>query len=302
MSKKNKKKQNSKSFKIVIILLSLIMLSSLFYAYKSSSKSKKEIISLREEKENMLKDLEKSQLFLTQIMTSNKSLSNKLLKEQNKVKQLILDLKSQSITEKTLVDYKQTASITDNRIKALLSEINTYKSKIDSTNAVLTKTNVTLTKTSASLIKEKTKNDTLTVSNNKLSKKITEASKLYFYEFKTNFYKSKGSGKLNETDKASKINLIKVSFMIAENDLAKSTNKDFYIQIIDTKNNVLGSNNVEKFGNETLNYSASKKVKYQNKTIKVECEIPVTNLQEGILFINVFDKSKVILNTTITLS
>ncbi|WP_395059123.1 hypothetical protein [Flavobacterium sp.] len=250
----------------------------------------------------MLKDLEKSQLFLTQIMTSNKSLSNKLLKEQNKVKQLILDLKSQSITEKTLVDYKQTASITDNRIKALLSEINTYKSKIDSTNAVLTKTNVTLTKTSASLIKEKTKNDTLTVSNNKLSKKITEASKLYFYEFKTNFYKSKGSGKLNETDKASKINLIKVSFMIAENDLAKSTNKDFYIQIIDTKNNVLGSNNVEKFGNETLNYSASKKVKYQNKTIKVECEIPVTNLQEGILFINVFDKSKVILNTTITLS
>lgn len=295
MSKKNKKKQNTKSFKIIIILLAFAMLASLFYIYNVSSSSKKEIISLRMQKENMLKDLEKSQLFLTQVMTSNKSLSGKLTAEQNKVKQLIFDLKSKNITEKSIIDYKQTANNVDDRIKTLLSEISSYKSKIDSTNIVLTKTNVVLGK-------EKTKNDTLTVSNKKLAKKITEASKLYFYDLKTNFFKSKSSGKLTETDKASKVNLIKVSFMIAENDLIKATGKDFYIQIIDTKNNVLGAKNVEKFGNETLNYSASKKIKYQNKTIKVECEIPVANLQDGVLFINVFDKSKLILNSTVTLS
>jgi hypothetical protein len=302
MSKKNKKKQNNKSFKIIIILLSFAMLGGLLYTYKMSSKSKKEIISLREEKENMLKDLEKSQLFLTQVMTSNKSLSSKLVAEQNKVKQLILDLKSKNITEKTIVDYKQTANNTDNRIKTLLNEINSYKNKIDSTNVVLNKTNVNLIQTSANLTKEKTKNDTLTVSNKKLAKKITDASKLYFYDLKTGFFKSKSSGNLTETNKASKVNLIKVSFMIAENDLVKSTSKDFYIQIIDSKNNVLGSKKVEKFGNETLNYSTSLKVKYINKTIKVEGEIPVTDLQEGILFINIFDKSKLILNSAVTLS
>ena len=301
MSKKVKKKQNNKSFKIIIILLAFTMLASLFYIYKMSSKSKKEIISLREEKANMLEDLEKSQLFLTQIITSNKSLSSKLVAEQNKVKQLILDLKSKKITEQNIVDYKQIADNADNRIKTLLNEINSYKKKIDSTNVVLTQTNANLTKTSVSLIKEKTKNDTLTVSNTKLAKKITDGSKLYFFDLKTNFFKSKSSGKLTETDKASKINLIRVSFMIAENNLAKSTSKDFYIQIIDSKNNVLGSKNVEKFGNETLNYSTSLKVKYQNKTIKVEGEIPVTNLQDGILFINVFDKSKLILNSAVTL-
>lgn len=301
MSKKVKKKQNNKSFKIIIILLAFTMLASLFYIYKMSSKSKKEIISLREEKANMLEDLEKSQLFLTQIITSNKSLSSKLVAEQNKVKQLILDLKSKKITEQNIVDYKQIADNADNRIKTLLNEINSYKKKIDSTNVVLTQTNANLTKTSVSLIKEKTKNDTLIVSNTKLAKKITDGSKLYFFDLKTNFFKSKSSGKLTETDKASKINLIRVSFMIAENNLAKSTSKDFYIQIIDSKNNVLGSKNVEKFGNETLNYSTSLKVKYQNKTIKVEGEIPVTNLQDGILFINVFDKSKLILNSAVTL-
>ena len=301
MSKKNKKKQNNKSFKIIIILLACTMIGSLFYAYKMTSKSKKEIITLREEKENMLKDLEKSQLFLTQVMTSNKSLSSKLQTEQNKVKQLISDLKSKNITEQNILDYKQTADNADNRIKTLLNEINSYKKKIDSTNVVLTQTNANLAKTSANLTKEKTKNDTLAVSNKKLTKKITEATKLYFYDLKTGFFKSKSADNQTETKKASKINLIKISFMIAENDLVKSTSKDFYIQIIDSKNNVLGSKNIEKFGEETLTYSASQKVKYQNKTIKVACEIPVTNLQDGILFVNVFDKSKLILNSTVTL-
>ena len=74
------------------------------------------------------------------------------------------------------------------------------------------------------------------------------------------------------------------------------------IRIIDSKNNVLGSKNTQKFGNETLNYSASKKVKYQSKTLKIECEIPVTDLKDGILFINIFDESKLILNSAVTLS
>ena len=294
MSKKIIPKQNNKSFKIIIILLVISMIGSLFYMSKLSHKSKSEIISLREEKANILNDLEKSQLFLNQVMTSNKSLSGKLASEQKKVKQLILDLKTEKMTEKSIANYKQNANNVDNRIKLLLNEINSYKNKIDSTNIVLNKTNVVLTN-------ERTKNDTLTVSNKKLAKKITDASKLYFYNLQTAFYKSKSSGKLTETNKASKIDVIKISFMIAENELIKSTSKEFYIQIIDSKNNVLGSKNVEKFGNETLNYSALLKVKYQNKTIKVEGEIPVTNLEDGLLFVNIFDKSKLILNSTITL-
>ena len=294
MSKKIKHNQNNKSFKIIIILLTMTMLGGLFYMSKLSHKSKSDIILLREEKLDILNNLEKSQLFLNQVMTSNKSLSSKLALEQEKVKKLILDLKTKKMTEKNIVDYKQTANNVDNRIKLLLNEINSYKNKIDSTNVVLKKTNVVLTN-------ERTKNDTLTVSNKKLSKKITDASKLYFYNLQTAFFKSKSSGKLTETNKASKVDVIKISFMIAENELIKSTSKEFYIQIIDSKNNVLGSKNVEKFGNETLNYSALLKVKYQNKTIKVEGEIPVTNLEDGLLFINIFDKSKLILNSTVTL-
>ncbi|WP_394759934.1 hypothetical protein [Flavobacterium sp.] len=293
MSKNNNQGINN-SLKIVIVMLAFTMLGGIFFLYKSGDRSKSTIVSLREEKSNVLKDLEQSQLFLNQVMTSNKSLSSKLVEEQNKVKQLILDLKSKDVNEKTIAEYKQTVSNVDNRIKLLLNEINSYKKQIDSTNVVLSKTNVVLKN-------EKTKNDTLTVSNKKLAKKITEASKLYFYNLQTASYKTKSSGNQTQTDKASKIDLLKISFMIAENDLVKATDKDFYVQIIDTKNNVIGSKGTQIFGNETLTFSTSMKLKYENKTIKIEGEIPVTNLEKGSYFVNVFDNSKLVLKSTFNL-
>ena len=97
MSKKNKQTHNSKGFKIVILTLVFTMISGLFYVYNMSDRSKKAIIALREQKSNILKDLEKSQLFLDQILTSNKSLSKKLALEQAKVKKLIFNLKKKII-------------------------------------------------------------------------------------------------------------------------------------------------------------------------------------------------------------
>ncbi|MEO8517512.1 MAG: hypothetical protein ABI426_12230 [Flavobacterium sp.] len=297
MSKKTKQKQNknSNSFKIVIILLACTMLGGFFFMYKMSSRSKKAIILLREQKLNLIGDLEKSELFLNQVLTSNKSLSKKLATEHIKIKKLIQDLKKKNINEKSIVVYQKSSDAVDDRVKLLLTEINTYKKRIDSTNTVLKNTNIVLKK-------EKTKNDTLTVSNNKLVKKITGATKLYFYDLKTASFKVRGSGKQIETDKASKADLLKVSFMIAENDLVKSTTKDFFIQIIDFKNNVLGSKKIETFGKETLTYSTAAKVKYANKTIKVEEEIPVTDLEKGLFYVNIFDKTKLVLKTTFTLN
>ena len=89
--------------------------------------------------------------------------------------------------------------------------------------------------------------------------------------------------------------------MIAENNLVKASNKDFYVQIIDSKANVVGLKNTLKIGAQELTYSAVLKTNYKNETTKVEGEIAVDNLTEGTYFINVFDKSKLILNTSFTL-
>ena len=286
MSKKTRKQINN-SFKIIIILLTASLLGSFFYIYKMSDRSKSMIISLREQKMEVLKNLEKSETFLNKTLTSNKALSQKLESEKSKIKKLINDLKNKEVTEKTIIVYQKSANEVDSRIQLLNDEVNDYKKKIDSTKAALTV--------------EKTKTDTLTKANKKLITKLNSAAKLYYYDLQTGSFKIKSSGKNIETEKAKRVDLLKISFMIAENELAKPAKKDIYIQIIDTKNNVIGSKKTEKFGKDILTYSAFTTIKYQSKTLKVEQEIPVSDLEEGTYFVNVFEKSRLILKTSFIL-
>lgn len=284
---KNTQKVNN-NLKTVIILLATTLLGSMYYIYKMSDRSKDIIVSLREEKHNVLKDLEKSQKLLAQTMTSNSSLSKKVASEELRIRKLIFELKKKkNLSATNIADYKKNVTDIDNRIGDLLNEVNLYKRKIDSTNIALKK--------------EKTKNDTLISAHKKLSKKISTASKLYFYDFKTNFFKTRSSGKQIETKKASKTDLITVSFEIAENEFVKPTIKEFFVQIIDNKNNIVGTKKEKKFGSKSLAYSSSKEIKYEGKTTPVTIEIPTSDLESGSFFINVFDKSKLILNSSFEL-
>lgn len=284
---KNTQKVNN-NLKTVIILLATTLLGSMYYIYKMSDRSKDIIVSLREERHNVLKDLEKSQKLLSQTMTSNSSLSKKVASEELRIRKLITELKKRKDLNATnIADYKKSVTDIDNRIGDLLNEVDLYKRKIDSTNIALKK--------------EKTKNDTLISAHKKLTKKISTASKLYFYDLQTNFFKTRSSGKQIETKKASKTDLITVSFAIAENEFVKPTTKEFFVQIIDNKNNIVGTKKEKKFGVKSLAYSSSKEIKYEGKTTPITIEVPTGDLESGSFFINVFDKSKLILNSSFEL-
>lgn len=287
MTQNTTENQSLKSFKIVVVILAFTILGSLFYIYKSSERTRNTILNLRQEKSIVLKDLEKSASFLNQIMTNNKSLSEKLILEKEKVTRLILELKTKPVTEKIINTYKLDVNNVDDRIKLLLKEIQIYKTRIDSTNVVLNF--------------EKTKNDTLVTSNKLLSKRVTDASKLYYYNLQTSNFKVRNSGKQIETDRAGKIDLIKVSFMIAENDFTKSFKKIYYVQIIDPKNNIVGRKETKQFGSETLDFGALIPVHYENKTMKGEADVSVKDLEDGNYTINIFDKSKLILTSSFVL-
>ncbi len=301
MSESKFENQSEKSFKIVIIVLACVVISSLAYIFKISDRTKNSIISLREERSIVLKDLEKSNLFLQQIQTNNSDLSKKLASEQQKVAKLIEELKSGKVDESNIAGYKQNANNLDNRLKLLLNDIGNYKRRIDSTNAILNTTNIVLQNTNTILKNEKTKNDSLSTSNKNLNKKVLDASKLYYYNLQTSFFKIKSSGDMIETDKSRKINLIKTSFMIAENNFVKPFNKDYYVQIIDSKNNVIGDKKIENFDDNVLSFTSLLSIKYDNKTSKAEVSIPVKDLEEGSYFINVYDKSKMVLKSTFEL-
>ncbi|MGK4568305.1 hypothetical protein [Flavobacterium sp. 3HN19-14] len=120
---------------------------------------------------------------------------------------------------------------------------------------------------------------------------------------RTQAYKERSSGKLIQSDKASRVDKLKVCFSLAENSVASSGSKTYYVQVIDSKNNVLGDKKTENFGDMTLTYSFTANVNYENKTVDV-CEFldgKGKDFEKGTYFVNIFDKGELVSKTSFSL-
>ena len=172
-------------------------------------------------------------------------------------------------------------------------------------NEGLKKANTTLTTQRDSTVvvlgESKKYNEVLVGQNEELSKAVEKGSKLSVLNMQTSAYKLRSSGKQIETDKASRADVLKISFTIAENKIAKSGDKTYYVQVIDAKNNVLGDKKTENFGDASLVYSFVTNVKYENKTVQVTEDLPGKDFAKGTYFVNVFDKSELVSKTSFTL-
>ena len=186
------------------------------------------------------------------------------------------------------------------RIEILQSELNKNHE-----NKTLKEQNVALTSsldsTKVVLTDAKKFNDTLLTQNESLTKTVEKGSKLAVLNLKVLAVKQKSSGKQIETDKASRADVLKVSFLIAENQIAKSGEKTYFVQVIDSKNNVLGDKKTENFGDNILTYSFLTNVNYENKTIQVSEDLKGKDFAKGTYFINIFDKDVLVSKTSFVL-
>lgn len=288
-------KPNNSGLKAIIVVLSLLLLGSLGYMYKLSTDSQNALSLVKSEKESVMKDLEASKQSLDEAIASNTTLSDELIAERDKIQQLMADLeKTKGNDAVSIAKYKEETKRVQAKIAVLMKQIEALQKENASLNTKIDSTNTVLTKT-------RSINDTLMSQNDNLAKTVERGSKLSVLNLQTLAVKQKSSGKQVETDKASRADVLKVSFMIAENQIAKSGDKAYYVQIIDSKNNVLGDKKTETFGEKLLTYSFVATVKYENKTVKIEKDLPVSDINEGTFFVNVFDKSELVSKTSFTL-
>ena len=291
----NQKSNNS--LKAIILLLSLLLVGSLFYIFKLTTETKTletEITSEKTEKENVLKDLEELKATYDAAIAENTSMSDELIDEREKVVRLMDDLKKSNGSVASLSKYKQQYEGLQAKMKTLMQEVDILKKQ----NQELT-TNLDSTK----VVLEESKNYTQTLvgQNEELSKTVEKGAKLSVLNLKTAAYKLRSSGKEIETEKARKADVLKVSFTIAENSIAKTGDKTYYVQVIDSKNNVLGEKATENFGDKSLTYSFTTLVKYENKTVQVSQDLKGKDFEKGTYFVNVFDKNELVSKTSFTL-
>lgn len=214
--------------KLIIILSALVLGLSGYMLYDSlnNEMSQAEIqtqfTDLKADYEFIQKDLE--------VAVNDVNFSNKeVLVQKKRIEQL---MNKNHITQDELLEAKNIMrNISQTFIKNYKSKITVLK--VDNTNLLAEKDKIVKEVT---VLKDKvTDLDAKIINEKKLSAKkdelISYASKLSLSNFVLRSFKVRSSGKEVETDKASKIDRIKVSFDINENLLANSGEKKIYMVI-----------------------------------------------------------------------
>lgn len=288
------RKNSNSSLKAIVAVLAILLAGSLVYIYKMTTDAKitqTELTKTVSEKEQVVSDLQKLKETYDSAIAENTSMSGELIKERDKVLSLIKDVNN---AKGDVSKYKAQYLKLESEMKVLMVE-----------NQGLKKENKALTSQRDSTVvvlgASKKYNEVLAGQNETLAKTVEKGSKLSVLNMKTSAYKVKNSGKEIETERAGRADVLKISFTIAENQIAKSGDKEYYVQVIDSKNNVLGDKKTETFGDEVLTYSFVSYVKYQNKTVQVSENLPGKNFEKGTYFVNVFDKNELVSNTSFTL-
>lgn len=108
-----------------------------------------------------------------------------------------------------------------------------------------------------------------------LTEKVNKASVLKTFKVYATGLKIKSSGKEVATDKARRINNVKVTFGVAKNVIAKAGTRNFYVRIAQPDSKILSDGEGDEFAfsfkGEKLQFSVAKSVEYANDNMMVNC-------------------------------
>lgn len=289
--------KSSSSLKAVVAILAILLVGSLVYIFKLTSDTeivKTELKTTMSDKDTVMKDLEELKSTYDAAIAENTSMSDELIQERDKVVNLMSDLNKSKGDVASLSKYRSQYNALQGNMKVLIAE-----------NDNLKKANTTLTAQRDSTVvvlgESKKYNEALAGQNEELSKVVEKAAKLTVLNTRGSAYKLKSSGKEVSTDKASRADVLKISYTIAENQVAQSGTKSYFVQVIDSKNNVLGDKKTENFGDNNLTYSFISNINYENKTIDVTENLRGKDFPKGTYYVNIFEKDKLVSKTSFTL-
>lgn len=276
----NEKKDNKALKALTIVLaLSLIVLAVFtvnFYNEEQASK-----VILQDEKvalENNLQELLKN---YNDAIAENSEYSAELRFAKERIESLLDSVKDMNANLALISRYRK-------EISALQKEKNQLFRMVDSLNLSNKMLAIKVDSTQIELDRRSLMADSLAVQTKKLASKVEIGSKIHISNFKAEAVKVKNNGKVISTQRSRRANNIKACFTVAKNSLADSGEKEFYVQVIDPKNNLIGDPNSITYDDAVLNYSAVSKVYYENEDLNVCVMIEEEDLEDGIYTANIF--------------
>lgn len=317
---------------LIIGVLVLALAGAIGYIVGDFNSSKQPTNSISTNDE-VMKEIEELKSMYDSKIAEKTTSFQELKEEKKKVASLMYELEKTKSDANSLIKYKTQYQQLESKMRVLVNEIVALKSgktnavakvkstKLPDNNTVKTTTAFSKKETStvanpkgtSTPKKEAAKtnvaspstivNETPVVAQPKAQPKVEEVKVEEFRvsNLKALAYITKSSGKQEETVSASKAKMLRVSFVVNGNSGKNQEDKTYYIQVINSKNNVMGKKITEFFGDKSLTYSFSKTVDVSDGTATVTQDFFDADFEKGTYFINIFDHSKLVGNSSITL-
>ena len=277
---------NSNSMKVITGILAVLFIATAVYTFSLYSSKIETEKALTAEKELVIQELESLKSDYEKTMIASEEMSQELMNARTEIASYIDSVRTMKATIGTISRYKR-------QIYQLKKDREVLMAKVDS----LTQVNASLaslnSEQSEALQKMTLLNDSIVQINLVLEQENRIASQLKLSSIALSGVKEKRNGTLRNVKRARATDQLEVCFTVTENEIAKASDRSFYIEVLDPQGDVVGSG--DKYMNEITNRSvAISKVTnfyYENSQLDV-CdfvESTTGEFEKGTYMVNVYD-------------
>lgn len=260
------KKKPGKGLIIALVVLLLAIAALVIWIFSIKS----DMSVLLEEKEAQRIELQSE---LDSLMNEHEMIKEEYgtLSDSLFVKDSIIQANAQEIRK--LLDTQWEYYKVKRKLELLQKVSQGYVRQMDSlytVNAALTEENIEIR---GDLQEARGEIEEMSRSNEELSEKVGQASILQVYNMQAMAVRDRGNGKEKETDKASRLDKIKVCFTIGENKVIEPGTKEIYVRIARPDKLILTKDRTDTYTfmyqGEKIQYSIKKLIDYQNLSMNL---------------------------------
>mgnify|MGYP003336104468 FL=1 len=252
----------TKNFKRIIVILVLLLFSLGAYTLILFQESQANQQDLEEQKSAIALELSDLKGTYDTLLQDYQLQDKELLEARSRIAQLLDSVESAKPSMAIIKRYrleiarlKEERTMLFARADSLVQVTQSLSFKVDSTQVVLDQTRL--------------EGDDLRQKNEDLERVLEKGSRLQIIDFSSNAVIVRRSGKIVDTKRASRADNIRACFTISPNAVATPGVRSLYIQVINPKNNLIGTRATLSQGGETFYYSASTEVDFQQEEIDV---------------------------------
>jgi len=287
---------NNNKLKWLIGILAVLLVALTVFTVKLYNDSKENATNLELQKMDIEQDLEELIANYNIAISENQSKDKDLIAARERISLLLDSVKDSQANVDLIRRYRV-------EVGKLKNERTVLFRKADSLQMLANRLTVERDSTTVVLGETIKVVDSISLQNLALEKVVAKGSALKVSGLKTEGVIVRNSGKIVNTDRASRADRIRTCFSLNANEIAEKGDRLLFVQVINPKNNVIGEKAMVNFEDKVLTYSATSNVFYENEALDVCVLINAleADLIPGNYSINVFDGPRLVATSTLKL-